>query len=105
MVALRLAAIASNVAFIGYAALAGLHPVLVLHLLLLPMNGWRLLEIVQQERAGNYLKYLLSGGLNFRQLLPDAMSPVVGALQWLLRPLGRVLSLHHAVVLRKKALP
>ena len=49
MVALRLAAIASNVAFIGYAALAGLHPVLVLHLLLLPMNGWRLLEIVQQR--------------------------------------------------------
>lgn len=42
MRALRLAAIASNLAFIGYAAWAGIPPVLVLHLLLLPMNLLRL---------------------------------------------------------------
>lgn len=46
MVALRWMAIASNVAFIVYGALADLGPVLVLHLLLLPINvlrltGWR----------------------------------------------------------------
>jgi hypothetical protein len=42
MVALRCLAIASNVAFIAYGALADLGPVLVLHLLLLPVNLARL---------------------------------------------------------------
>ena len=42
MVALRCMAIASNLAFIAYGALADLGPVLVLHLLLLPVNVWRL---------------------------------------------------------------
>ena len=46
MVALRCMAIASNLAFIAYGVLAELGPVLVLHLLLLPVNvrrlaGWR----------------------------------------------------------------
>jgi len=50
MVALRAVAIASNVAFIGYAALAGISPVLVLHALLLPMNVCRLLEAVRESR-------------------------------------------------------
>jgi hypothetical protein len=46
MAALRCVAIASNLAFIAYGALADIGPVLVLHLLLLPVNvvrltGWR----------------------------------------------------------------
>lgn len=44
MVELRAVAIASNVAFIGYAALTGINPVLLLHALLLPMNAYRLLQ-------------------------------------------------------------
>lgn len=39
---LRLLALAANAAFIGYGALAGLLPVLALHLLLVPVNLWRL---------------------------------------------------------------
>jgi hypothetical protein len=50
MVALRAVAIASNVAFIAYAALAGISPVLVLHALLLPMNAYRLLQAVRERR-------------------------------------------------------
>jgi hypothetical protein len=42
MVALRWMAIASNVAFMAYGGLADLGPVLVLHLLLLPVNVLRL---------------------------------------------------------------
>ena len=42
MVPLRCVAIASNLAFIAYGALADLGPVLVLHLLLLPVNVGRL---------------------------------------------------------------
>jgi hypothetical protein len=49
MVALRLLAIASNLAFIAYAALAGIHPVLLLHGLLLPVNVVRLLQAVRER--------------------------------------------------------
>jgi len=45
MSALRWVAIASNVAFIAYAYLDGLAPVLLLHVLLLPVNVCRLSEL------------------------------------------------------------
>lgn len=60
------------------------------------------LEMVRHELCGNYLKYLLSGGLNFRQLCPDWATPLVSGFQWLLSPLNRWLALHHVVVLRKR---
>lgn len=41
---LRPLAVATNVAFIGYGVMAGLPPVLVLHLLLLPINLWRCIQ-------------------------------------------------------------
>lgn len=61
------------------------------------------LKIVHHELCSNYLMYLLSGGLNFRQLVPDWMHPVVDVAQWLLSPLNPWLALHHLVVLRKDA--
>jgi len=42
---LRLIGILSNVAFIGYGALCWLPPVLCLHLVLLPVNVVRLMEL------------------------------------------------------------
>lgn len=45
MSALRWVAIASNVAFMAYAYLEGLAPVLLLHALLLPVNIWRLAQL------------------------------------------------------------
>jgi len=47
---LRLLAICANGAFIGYGAMAGLVPVLVLHLALAPINLWRLLQQRRSER-------------------------------------------------------
>lgn len=44
MRALRVVAIASNVAFIFYALVADLHPILVLHATLLPLNIVRLAQ-------------------------------------------------------------
>ena len=44
MVALRVVAIASNIAFITYAVLAGIGPVLLLHAALLPVNLLRLAQ-------------------------------------------------------------
>jgi len=45
MLALRLAGIASNIAFMGYGAAEGLYPVVALHLALLPCNLMRLREL------------------------------------------------------------
>lgn len=50
MVPLRVLAIASNIAFVAYAALAGLDPILLLHALLLPMNAWRLVQALAEQR-------------------------------------------------------
>ena len=41
---LRITAIASNVAFISYAAAADLRPILILHSVLLPLNLYRLTQ-------------------------------------------------------------
>jgi len=60
------------------------------------------LEILHQEICGNYPRYLISGGLNFRQLLPDALIPLMKVVEKLLYPLRRVLGLHHIVVIRSK---
>lgn len=60
------------------------------------------LSIVHEERMSNYLKYLLSGGLNFRQLCPDFMIRFVSFIEWVISPLNRLLSLHHIVVIQKK---
>ena len=59
------------------------------------------LKIVHQELAGNHLKYLLSGGLNFRQLLPDSFIGLVALLESLMLPLNRWIALHHIIVIRK----
>ena len=59
------------------------------------------LKIVHQELCRNHMKYLLSGGLNFRQMLPDWMSPVVELVQFVFSPLNRWTSLHHIMVIRK----
>jgi hypothetical protein len=42
MLRLRILALVANVAFVAYATQAGLLPVLVLHLVLAPVNAWRL---------------------------------------------------------------
>ena len=55
---LRLAALASNSAFIFYAAVAHIPPVLVLHCILFPVNLFRL---VQMERARSTARRLLRG--------------------------------------------
>ncbi len=49
MLRLRVTAILSNVAFIFYACISHLHPVLVLHCILLPLNLLRLVQM-QPER-------------------------------------------------------
>ncbi len=60
------------------------------------------LEIVHQELCGNHFKYLFSGGLNFKQLIPGWMGLVVDFIQVVFSPLNRWTSLHHVIVIRKE---
>ena len=46
MVPLRTLGVASNVAFVAYASMAGLWPILLLHSILLPMNLVRLKQVL-----------------------------------------------------------
>ena len=59
------------------------------------------LPIVYQAPLGNYMRYLLSGGLNFRQLLPDAFTSVIKGVEGGLSPFNRWVALHHVIVIRK----
>ena len=48
-----------------------------------------------------HLAYFLSGGVNFRQLIPDMLCGLVGMGEFVLSPLNRSISLQHTIVLRK----
>ena len=61
------------------------------------------LDVVHRDVLGNWLRYLLSGGLNFRSLLPAAAMPFIAALEKLLRPLRGTLGLHRVLVIRKRS--
>lgn len=63
---------------------------------------FRDLEIVHQECCTNHFEYLLSGGLNFRQLVPNWLVPLVRFIQRLGLPFNRWTALHHVIVVRKR---
>ena len=60
------------------------------------------LEIVYEKPLNNYLRYLLSGGLNYRSLLPYQYSPILKGLELFLLPFNRLLALHYILVIKKK---
>jgi CRP/FNR family cyclic AMP-dependent transcriptional regulator len=67
MVPLRVIGICSNCAFITYGYLGGLYPVLILHLILLPLNSLRLREMLQLTRQ---VREATHGDLNMDWLKP-----------------------------------
>lgn len=66
---LRCIALGSNVAFITYSAMLQLYPVLILHCILLPVNVWRLWEIM---RLGNSVDEAIDDSKLFNALVPFA---------------------------------
>jgi SAM-dependent methyltransferase len=60
------------------------------------------LEILLQQPLNNYIRYVASGGLNFRQLVPNICSPLLKAAEFMLFPLSGILALHHVILIRKK---
>ncbi len=61
------------------------------------------LEIVSRARLPNFARYLLSGGLNFKQLVPSILAPAIKAAERIASPIDHLFALHHAIVLRKRA--
>ena len=60
------------------------------------------LEILFHTPLDNYLRYLISGGLNFWALLPHSVTPFVRFCEKALFGLHKYLALYHVVVVRKR---
>lgn len=60
------------------------------------------LEVVHTDQLTNYVRYVLSGGLNFRSLAPSWSAPLLRLCEALLSPARRILALHHVIVIRKR---
>lgn len=67
MLHLRIAGIVANLAFITYGLTAGVHPVLMLHLTLLPLNVWRLRQLLALTRE---IRNASSGAVSVDWLKP-----------------------------------
>jgi SAM-dependent methyltransferase len=63
------------------------------------------MKLVVERPLNNYLRYLASGGLNFRPLLPAALAPLLKLGELALAPVNRIFALHHVIVLRKETHP
>ncbi len=74
MIPLRVIGICSNCMFILYGALDGLYPVLVLHLILLPLNGLRLREILRLTKE---VRRAAQSDLNMDWLKPFTSAQLV----------------------------
>lgn len=60
------------------------------------------LEVVHRDVMPNWIRYLASGGLNFRPLAPAFATPLLRGLETLFSPLRRLLGLHRVIVLRRR---
>jgi CRP/FNR family cyclic AMP-dependent transcriptional regulator len=67
MIPLRIVAIASNLCFVAYGFFGHVYPVLFLHLILLPMNGWRTIEMMRLVRR---VQAASKGDLSIEALRP-----------------------------------
>ena len=67
MIALRLAAIGSNICFIAFGVAAHVYPVLLLHVVLLPLNAIRTVEMVRLTRR---IELAAKGDLSFNPINP-----------------------------------
>ena len=59
------------------------------------------LEIVHTSIFGNYLRFILSGGLNFRKILPDFLIGFIKIIEIFLSPLKKILGVHYMIVIKK----
>jgi SAM-dependent methyltransferase len=61
------------------------------------------LKISHAGYVANQLRFLTSGGLNYRQMLPNWTSGILTALEWSMSKMGKHLSLHQVWIIQKKS--
>ena len=61
------------------------------------------LEIIHQEVVNNTFSHIFSGGLNFKQLIPNKIFFLVKWLDYITKPISSILGLHHIIVIKKKS--
>lgn len=76
MVPLRIIGICTNVAFFTYGVLDGLTPIIILHTVLLPVNAYRLYQMLRHTRDA---RQAAEGELNLDWLKPYASSQQANA--------------------------
>ncbi len=59
------------------------------------------LEIVEIRKIHSYFRYIISGGVNFKQLLPDIFIPIIRILEFLMKPISHFFCLHYLIVIKK----
>ena len=59
------------------------------------------LRVVHRDVLGNWVRYLMSGGLNFRSLAPAGATGVLRIAERLLSPARGMLGLHRVIVIKK----
>lgn len=63
------------------------------------------LEVIHRDVLGNWPRYLLSGGLNFRPIFPASGAALLKILERGLAPFRGTFGLHRVIALRKHATP
>lgn len=59
------------------------------------------LSLVHRKYRTNALRYLASGGLNFRQVMPSIATEMLRGVEKVLTPLARAWTFHQAIVLKR----
>ena len=59
------------------------------------------LQIMHTSVFNNYLRFLFSGGLNFKKLLPDFFIFLVKIIEIILYPLRGIFGIHYIIVIKK----
>ncbi len=59
------------------------------------------LKVVEIKRINSYLRYLVSGGVNFKQLLPDIFIPLLKLVEFIMKPFSHIFCVHYLIVIKK----
>lgn len=59
------------------------------------------LKIVHISVFNNYLRFLISGGLNFKKILPDIFLLPIKIFEKILTPLKKIFGIHYLIVIKR----
>ena len=60
------------------------------------------LDLIFSERINDTFSHIMSGGLNYKKLIPNSLTFVPYILEMIVKPINYHFCLHHLIVLRKR---